>query len=220
LLIGVGSRAVDMGCGDGRFTRELADLCCDVTGIDINNRKLDQARAAMAAARLPIKFRNAHAESMPFSDRSLDLVAFSNSLHHISDMGAALREAARILVPDGLLYVMEPVPAGNYHEATKLLRDETAVRTEAYRVTTRSTSFGFIPLVEISFRTRCCFSSYDEWRSEQIERDIKRGAVFESKGDEVRARFEANADRTNGFAFDQVFRVNLLRRASSDHEIG
>src|SRR5262249_27548305 len=36
------------------------------------------------------------AESLPFADGSFDLVSFENSLHHVSDVGQALREAARI----------------------------------------------------------------------------------------------------------------------------
>ena len=47
----------------------------------------------------------------------------------------------------------------------------------------------------------------------QIDRDAERKKRFDAQPDVVRARFEGAADRTGGkLGFDQVFRVNLLRK--------
>ena len=89
--------------------------------------------AAAKAAGANVEFRVASGEALPWPDATFDVVAFSNSLHHMPTPAAALAEAARALKPGGLLYVMEPVPSGNYHEATKLVNDETEVRTQAWR---------------------------------------------------------------------------------------
>ena len=126
LLRGKGTRVLDVGCGDGKFTRVLATIFDSVDGIDINARKIDEAQRTADASGLGIKFRAGSGEALPYPDGSFDVIAFSKSLHHIPHMDRALSEAARVLAPNGLLYVMEPVPAGNFFEATKLVSDEMA----------------------------------------------------------------------------------------------
>lgn len=146
-------------------------------------------------------------------DRSYDVVVFSNSLHHIPDMDRALSEAARVLVPSGLLYVMEPVPAGNFFEATKLVSDETEVRTVAYQAIGRALRGNFTPVAEVMYRSRREFSDFAEWRDDQMERGESRRLILQTRGDEARRLFEQHAERHDGrLAFDQVFRVNLLQR--------
>jgi len=213
LLGGRGTRALDIGCGDGKFTRVLASMFKTVEGIDVNARKIDEAQAAADASGLAITFRTASGEALPYPDGSFDVVAFSNSLHHIPDMDLGVREAWRVLVPNGLLYVMEPVPAGNYFEATKLVNDETEVRTVAYRAIGNALRDQFIPVTEIIYRALRDFADFAEWRDEQIERGESRRRVLETRGEEARRIFEQHADRRNGrLVFDQVFRVNLLRK--------
>jgi SAM-dependent methyltransferase len=213
LLTGKGTRALDVGCGDGRFTRLLATMFKTVDGIDINARKIEEAQKAADAGGLAISFRTGSGEALPYPDQSFDVVVFSNSLHHIPDMDRALSEAERVLVPNGLLYVMEPVPAGNYFEATKLVNDETGVRTEAYRAIEQAAHCDFVSITEVMYRSHREFSDFTEWRDDQMERGENRRLVLQARGEESRALFEQHADRSNErLAFDQVFRVNLLRK--------
>jgi ubiquinone/menaquinone biosynthesis C-methylase UbiE len=213
LLSGKGKHAVDVGCGEGKFTRALAKIFEAVDGIDVSDKKVAEAQAAAEDAGLPIRFRVGSGEAMPYRDGSLDVVVFSNSLHHMSDMDGALREAARVLAPNGMLYIMEPVPAGKFHDATKLVSDETAVRTEAYRAIGRALRHGLSPLSEVMYRSRREFSDFEEWRADQIERSEARRRILETRGEEARNLFEQHAEHDEGcLAFDQVFRVNLLRK--------
>lgn len=213
LLGGARGKALDIGCGDGKFTRALAALSSETAGIDVKAKKIEEARAAAREAGATIDFRVASGEDLPWPDASFDVVAFSNSLHHMPTPAAALKEAARALRKGGLLYVMEPVPSGNYHEATKLVNDETEVRTQAWRDLLAIGEKGLAPVSEIMYRARREFSSFEEWREDQIDRDAERKKRFDAQPDVVRARFEGAADRTGGkLGFDQVFRVNLLRK--------
>ncbi len=212
-----GGRLLDIGCGDGRFSRAVAGLFKAVSGIDINSKRIEQARAFEREAGLAIDFRVGPAEHLPYADSSFDVVTFSNSLHHVTAPAAALQEAVRVLRDGGVLYVMEPVPAGNYHEATCLVNDETVVRTAAYRELARVSVLGLRPEREIMYRARRQFVDFDAWRADQIDRDPKRKALFDAQPQEVRRRFEANAEHIDGhLAFDQVFRVNLLRRPGAE----
>jgi SAM-dependent methyltransferase len=204
--------ALDIGCGDGKFTRLLASRFASVSGIDVKEKKIDEARDAAKAAGVDVDFRTASGEAIPYADGSFDVVAFSNSLHHMPDAAKALAEAMRVLKTGGKLYIMEPVPSGNYHDATRLVNDETIVRTEAYRALLALDDAK--PDTEIMYRARREFASYDEWKADQLDRDMKRKALFDQREAEVRETFLSNAEREDGkLVFDSVFRVNLLRKA-------
>ncbi len=214
LLAGKGRSVLDIGCGNGKFTWLLAKHFATVAAIDPNPRRIAEAQAKAKADGVEIDFREAMAETLPFADATFDVVVFSNSLHHIPGMQAALAEAARVVKPGGLVYVMEPVPAGNYFDATRLVNDETEVRTEAYRSVFRAEADRLVPADERLYRARRAFTSFEEWRDDQIERDAHRAEAFKVHGAEVRRLFDTEADREDGrWVFDQVSRVNLLRKA-------
>ncbi|MGE5540495.1 MAG: methyltransferase domain-containing protein [Gemmatimonas sp.] len=213
-LLPGGEAALDIGCGEGKFTRSLAALFRQVSGIDVKERAIAKAKAAAAEAGVTVDFRVASAEALPFPDASFDTVAFSNSLHHIGDPVRAIGEALRVLKPDGVLYVMEPVASGNYHDATCLVNDETAVRTAAYAALSKADRV--CAEREVMYRTERRFADFDEWKADQIDRDEKRRARFDAQPDDVRRRFESNAERRDGaLVFNQCFRVNVLRKAAA-----
>ncbi|HEY1384853.1 MAG TPA: class I SAM-dependent methyltransferase [Dongiaceae bacterium] len=80
----------DIGCGAGGLIAHARTL--GISGVGIEP---DPARAAEAKA-TGADVREGAAESLPFSDASFDLVTFENSLHHVTDIPRALREAARV----------------------------------------------------------------------------------------------------------------------------
>ena len=148
-----------------------------------------------------------------WGDGYFDVVIFSNSLHHMPDAAKAIGEAMRVLAPGGVLYVMEPVAAGHYHEATKFVNDETIVRTDAWKALSASLGAGLSRVRENLYRSRRVFASFDEWKDDQIDRDARRAAKFEVDPEGVKRTFETLGDKEDGkLGFDQVFRVDLLRK--------
>jgi ubiquinone/menaquinone biosynthesis C-methylase UbiE len=213
-LLGSGRKgALDIGCGEGKFTRGLTAIASSVRGVDVKEKAIAKAREAAKAEGSPVEFLVASGESLPFPDASFDVVAFSNSLHHIPNPAAAIAEAVRVLAPGGSLYMMEPVPAGNYHEATKLVNDETVVRTEAYEAMLGAIGPQLEEVSETMYRSERSFADFDEWKADQIDRDEKRRAKFDAQPEVVRSTFIGNAVKDNGrLSFTQVFRINLLRK--------
>jgi SAM-dependent methyltransferase len=92
-----GRRTLDLGCGEGRFSRDLKQLGHDVVGVD-------RAPAMVAAAREAdpsIEVHAADAAALPFGDGDFDLVLAFMSLQDMDDLPGAVREAARVLEPGG-----------------------------------------------------------------------------------------------------------------------
>ena len=212
-LLPRGEAILDVGCGDGKFTRSLTSLYGQVTGVDVKDKSIARAKAASESEGSAAQFMVADGKALPFDDASMDAVVISNSLHHIPDPRKGLAESARVLKPGGILYVMEPIASGHYHEATKVVNDETIVRREAYEAVLELAGKGFKETGESMYKQQRSFANFEEWRDDQIDRDEKRKEKFDSDPDGVRQRFMTRAIKQDGkLAFDQVFRVNMLRK--------
>ncbi len=99
-------RAIDVGCGDGFFTKLLSEVQAEVTGIDNSDAYLKEARKKSGAVG-NIRFVNADVCDLPFDDGSVDVVWSAHSMHSYPDIRKALREFRRVARPGGLLAVLE-----------------------------------------------------------------------------------------------------------------
>jgi SAM-dependent methyltransferase len=99
-----GGRAVDVGCGTGIFTRQLAQRGLLVIGIEPNAEM--RALAERASLDLPaIQYRDGKAEATGLPEKSADLVLAAQAFHWF-EPNAALREFHRLLRPDGWVVVL------------------------------------------------------------------------------------------------------------------
>jgi SAM-dependent methyltransferase len=110
-----GLRTIDIGCGEGRLTRDLKRLGHDVVGIDASPSLVAAARQAD----LLMDIRLADAAALPLDDSSVDLAIAFMSLQDVDDMAAAVREVARVLQPGGCfcLAVVHPINSAGRFEA-------------------------------------------------------------------------------------------------------
>lgn len=96
-------RAIDVGCGTGRWTERLGAI-----GVDASPEMLN---CAAGKAGLRGRLAVADATALPIADGAADLVLCALTLGHIRDQGAAMREFARILAPGGTLLLTDFHPA-------------------------------------------------------------------------------------------------------------
>jgi SAM-dependent methyltransferase len=105
-----GSRILDVGCGPGTITVDLARLASagSVVGIDRSEAVIDEARAAAGQAGLRnVEFAVGDLYSLDHEAGTFDVVHAHQVLQHLSDPVAALREMARVCAPEGLVAVRD-----------------------------------------------------------------------------------------------------------------
>jgi SAM-dependent methyltransferase len=90
---------LEVGCGEGRVTRDLNERGHAMTSLDASPTLLRAAADADPAGTYVLGL----AEDLPFADGAFDLVVAYNSLMDVADMPAAVKEAARVLAPGGHL---------------------------------------------------------------------------------------------------------------------
>lgn len=93
-----GRSTLEIGCGEGRISRDLTSLGHRVTATDISPSLLAAATAAGSAH----PYQVADATDLPFDDDQFDRVVAYNVLMDVADMPAAISEAARVLAPGAI----------------------------------------------------------------------------------------------------------------------
>jgi len=146
-----GMRVVDLACGPGTLSRRLAAMVSpggEVVGVDLAPGMIALARAmAISGAR----FELMDVEHLTFDDESFDAAVCGHGLQFVPDLVAALREARRVLRPNGRLAASVPLssrdervwalldsamdrwlsPAPEAADLSGTVRDATAFKQEA-----------------------------------------------------------------------------------------
>jgi ubiquinone/menaquinone biosynthesis C-methylase UbiE len=99
-----GGRALDFGCGAGGLTFQIARSCRDAVGIDLEEHKLDFARAQGER----LGSRNARfvcydGSALPFADASFDCIFCVDVIEHLPTPEHFIAEFHRVLAPGGQL---------------------------------------------------------------------------------------------------------------------
>lgn len=106
----VGSKqgiAIDIGCGLGDLTIEIASRFPDmqVIGVDISKTAIDAA--AKKAKSRNVNFQAHDVHTLPFEDNSIDLIVSHGTLHHFKDISKIFTELYRVLKPNSLAYLVD-----------------------------------------------------------------------------------------------------------------
>ncbi len=97
---------LDVACGSGGISELLArSLSARVIGVDIDEHAI-AAASGRSAPGCAFQVVDAN-EPLPFPDGSFDAVFSNDSVHHLRDRAAVLREWARVLVPGGRVLYTE-----------------------------------------------------------------------------------------------------------------
>jgi ubiquinone/menaquinone biosynthesis C-methylase UbiE len=104
MLPGVkGLKGLDIGCGEGYNTRQVAKLGAKMSAIDISPLFIRYAREAEDNEPLDIAYQTASAIELPFDDQSFDFTVSTMAFMDIPETDKAIKEAWRVLKPNGFL---------------------------------------------------------------------------------------------------------------------
>jgi ubiquinone/menaquinone biosynthesis C-methylase UbiE/DNA-binding transcriptional ArsR family regulator len=114
----------DLGTGEGASALLLAQRAKKVIAVDTSANMIEVAREqALRNGVTNVEYRLGDMEEVPIDTASIDLVFFSQSLHHALHPDRALAEANRILVPGGRILILDLVKH-RFEEARELYADE------------------------------------------------------------------------------------------------
>jgi ubiquinone/menaquinone biosynthesis C-methylase UbiE len=96
-------KALDVGCGDGRLSRELPAE--RITGVDVSPLALERAWQRLPDAELVLVRPD---ERLPFPDSTFELALCAETVEHVRDVQLLLSELRRVLAPGGVLALTTP----------------------------------------------------------------------------------------------------------------
>lgn len=107
-------RVLDAACGVGYGSAYLADVASSVVGLDIDDQAIHYAQEHYQANNLMFQVQDVTETYFPAS--SFDTICSFETIEHLPDISAYLREITRVLKPDGIYVVSTPqVPKTNPH---------------------------------------------------------------------------------------------------------
>ena len=100
--VGPHARVLDVGCGGGLLTNHLARADLEVHGLDASQESLDVAEQYDTTRR--VRYLRGDALHLPYHDASFDVVCAMDLLEHVEEPARVIREAARVLRPNGMFF--------------------------------------------------------------------------------------------------------------------
>jgi ubiquinone/menaquinone biosynthesis C-methylase UbiE len=205
-----GKDVLEIGCGKGRITSDLASHARLVVATDPDIGALKTARSSVNATN--VDFMEAPSGIPALPNGSFDVVIYTLSLHHvpITEMTGSLNKAALLLKKDGIIIVLEPGEKGSFTVAKELYGagsgDERPAKEAAIRA--MRTLKGWTMGETIHFYTQFQFDNYKDFFINMIPGYRQQSAEFI---DEVRSYLYLH--RTlNGILLDAERRLNVLRQ--------
>lgn len=160
-----GRSVLEIGCGSGRVTRDLASQVGRLLAVDPDPNAVARARAEVRGGN--VTFAVAAAEALLLPDGAFDAAIFTLSLHHVPEpsMALALATAARSLRSEGALLVIEPGARGTLIDAETRFDvgdgDERAAKSAARRAV--ADLAGWRVVETVAFETRFHFHDADDF---------------------------------------------------------
>jgi ubiquinone/menaquinone biosynthesis C-methylase UbiE len=109
-----GPRILELGCGEGNVTLELASRGMDLTAIDLSTQRIERARLRAKERNLTTQpnWIVADLNTFPLPRNRFDCVVAHDSLHHILHLDRLCEEVTKALKPEGHFIIMDYVGMG------------------------------------------------------------------------------------------------------------
>ena len=203
---------LELGCGDAQKSIKLATngfdrkvIACEVDEVQYKkNLEKDIAN---------IEFLLCGAQDIPLKDESVEIIFLFKSFHHIPEelMDKALTEMKRVLKPNGLIYISEPLFQGPLNDIISVFHDEEYVREKAFEAIKRSVEKEQFKLFnEIFFYTPVTYKDFEDFKSKVMNVTFNDYSLDEETIEKTKEKFENYTKKTT--TFEKPFRVDILQK--------
>ena len=180
-----GRSVLDLGCGSGYGTADLARVADTAVGVDLAPEAIAYANRHFPG----VEFLLCSASAVPFPAASFDLVSAFEVIEHLEDWRGLLAEAQRLLKPDGLLIVS--TPNKRYYAESRAKSGPNPFHEHEFELREFRTALGeFFPHVQILFQDRVeAFAFYDGTCSDENQAASTEAELARTSGDPETANF-------------------------------
>jgi len=152
-----GKDVLDLGCGNGYFSRKLVRMGARVTGVDSSAPIVEKAREKESRTSLGVAYYVAEAAHLAMlADHSFDIVLSNMALDDVENAEGAIRECARVLRLEGRLVVSISHPCFDMGRHSGWLIERIGLDTTVWR--------------KVDDHYRTIFEDTVEWRIDEIQR--------------------------------------------------
>ena len=133
-VVNSGERAIDLGCGSGRWTDLLLSRFSEVHGVDTSAVEIGMATERHPAGTFAVRdLMDVTADS----DGQFDLVFSVNTVHHLNDHDRVLPHLRSLVSPGGLVVVIDITDPGGWATLDYQVTDAFRDAEESYRERSR-----------------------------------------------------------------------------------
>lgn len=211
-----GATILELGCGKAQLTRALAQGFAVKKIIATEVDKIQHAANLVSEHPTCIEFRSGGAQQIELPDKSVDVVFMFKSLHHVpvEFMSQSFQEIARVLKPQGSLWISEPIYAGAFNEVLRLFHDEQCVRETAFQQTQQAVESGLLQLKQqIFFNAPTQFADFAEFEQRIIGVTHTKHVLSPTLYAQVKAAFNQHLT-VEGAKFSNPQRIDWLQKAA------
>jgi SAM-dependent methyltransferase len=163
---------IDLGAGNAWLSYRAAREGHHAIAVDIRDDAVDGLGAADGFVRRVlgrIELVVANFEEVPLATATIDLAVFNASLHYAVDPAAALREAARVVRPGGVIVIMDTPFYARDEDGRAMVAEKHASASECFGA--RAESLLALPFIEYQTPDRLAAASAGlglDWRRQKV----------------------------------------------------
>lgn len=206
-------KILELGCGNASMTKKIAQngtnrkiYACEIDEIQHKKNLMQNVEN--------IEFLFNGAQDIPLEDESIDIIFMFKSFHHIPKelMTKSLKEIKRVLKPNALAYISEPLFYGEQNELIAMFHDEEEVRKNAFEAIKKSVmNDDFKLFKEIFFQTEITYENFKDFEKKQMNLTYNDDSINEELRNSIKKKFDSynNGGKTS---FMKPFRVDILQK--------
>ncbi len=205
---------LELGCGAASKTIDIANTGFDRKIIACEVDKI-QHQKNLKLSYENIEFKLCGAEDIHMDDESVDIIFMFKSFHHIpiNLMPKALSEIKRVLKPNGLAYISEPLFTGDLSDIIALFHNEETVRIEAFNAVKQAVENEEFKLFqEIFFYSLVTYKDFHEFKSKMMNTTYNENNISKELEKSVEEKFNQYVQNNNPITFKKPFRVDILQK--------